>query len=167
MPNHSWQFIAPNLPSRTQVAQPDSLTHRQFAALKLEVENKTLALQSQLTQPQAEAILVIPYHLGLYLRDVEAGSVRSVSSKRSRTCDLASTVSKRARSQTHGTTSPISLSPQRDKGLVLLLSQLRPVLNMPRIGQFKLEIQGSSSLKIESPLRIMWILQRGRRRVGF
>ena len=74
------------------------------------------------------------------LRNVETRSVRSVSSKRSRTHDPAPSVSKRARS--HTTTSRRSLSPKgtTQEGHILLQSHLRPAQNVLRIGQCKLQI---------------------------
>ena len=101
MPNPSYQFC-----HLVQVAQPASgiacffdireqiiqdKLHRegqQFEAWKLEVENKTLVLQSQLTQPQVQPPPVRYSGPGVSetaIRDVEVRSVRSVSSRRSRT----------------------------------------------------------------------------------
>ena len=118
---------------------------QQFEAWKLEVENKTLALQSQVSQSQVQAPVVVssgPAISKIDLRDVEIRSVRSVSSKRSRSRDPAPTGSKRARSQTRTTIPQYPSLPKgtTQEGLLLLLSHLRPVLDVLRTGQCKLKI---------------------------
>ena len=88
-----------------------------------------------MTQPQAQAPPVIPSGPAISeedLKDVETRSVRSVSSKRSRTYDLTPTLSKRVRSILQHPADPSLPKVTTHEGQVLLLSHLRPVLNVLR-----------------------------------
>ena len=97
---------------------------QQLEAWKLEMENKTPA---KVLQPQVQASPIIsssasgPVTNGNDLRDVDNKSGRSASSKRSRSGDLPGL------KQQHPT-DPSLPKGTAHEGLVLLLSQLRPVL---------------------------------------
>ena len=110
MPNPGWQVT-----QKEQILQEQLQRERQqFGAWKLEMENKILTPQSQVSHPQVQAppISSGPSTKINDLGDVETKSGRSVSSKRSRSRDQAPKFSKPARCKT--VSSHRSLSPQTD-----------------------------------------------------
>ena len=106
------------------------------------MENKTLPLHSQMSQPQAQAppiILSGPTINENDLRNVEIRAVRSVSSKRIRSRDPAPVASMPGPIQQHPA-DPSLPKGTTHEGLALLPSHLSPILNLLRKRQCKLKI---------------------------